>query len=93
MEPNQTNSNMNTGGGSPSDGSFGPVVGLIIILVVIILGALYFWGQRTNETTDIYGNPVNSEETTDSSSDSLNTIEVDLNNTDTEGLDAELNAS
>ena len=33
-----------------NEGSAGPVIGIIIILAVIVLGGLYFWGQRTNET-------------------------------------------
>jgi hypothetical protein len=28
--------------------SFGPVVGIIIIVIVVLLGALYFWGALLN---------------------------------------------
>ncbi len=89
MEPN--NSNMNANG----EGSIGPVIALIIILAVIVLGGLYFWGQRTsNNTTDIYGNPIStSTPATDSTSDTSAAIDADLKATDLNGLDSELTAS
>jgi hypothetical protein len=97
MEPN----NPNTGMQGSGNGSVGPVVALIIILAVIILGGLYFWGQRSENTnTDIYGNQVNSGENSDeenltgeSSSDDTAAIEADLEATNTSDLDSELNAS
>jgi FlaG/FlaF family flagellin (archaellin) len=86
-----------------TEGSVGPVIATIIILVVVVLGGLYFWGQRTpSESNDIYGNPVStqSESTTDTSaidtqSNSNNpaSIDADLKSTDIDGLGAEINAS
>jgi H+/gluconate symporter-like permease len=38
----ENNQNMEGGSGS----SAGPVIGIIIILAIIVLGALYFWNQR-----------------------------------------------
>jgi len=89
MEPN--NSNMNANG----EGSIGPVIALIIILAVIVLGGLYFWGQRTsNNTTDIYGNPIStSTPTAASTSDTSAAINADLKATDLNSLDNQLNAS
>lgn len=89
MEPN--NSNMNANG----EGSIGPVIALIIILAVIVLGGLYFWGQRTsNNTTDIYGNPIStSTPAVNSTSDTSVDIDADLKATDLNSLDNELNAS
>lgn len=77
------------------EGSIGPVIALIIILAVIVLGGLYFWGQRTsNNTTDIYGNPIStSTPATDSTSDTSAAIDADLKATDLNGLDSELTAS
>jgi len=96
MEPN--NSNMNIDG----EGGVGPVIALIIILAVIVLGGLYFWGQRTsNNTTDIYGNPISpsvSDSNTipvidnQSSSDASASIEADLKATDIDSIDSQLNA-
>lgn len=89
MEPN--NSNMNVNG----EGSIGPVIALIIILAVIVLGGLYFWGQRTsNNTTDVYGNPIStSTPAAVSTSDTSASINVDLKATDLNSLDNQLNAS
>ena len=90
-EPN----NMNMGTVERSNGSSaGPIIGIIVILAIIILGGLYFWRQRVNE--EAY--EAESEETmeainTQSESDDASSIEADLNNTDIDNLDAELNAS
>lgn len=88
--------NNNMGGGSADmgvepKGSAGPVVGIIVILVIIILGALYFWGQRGDGTnlTDEQLNVINTQNTTDDTA----SIEADLNATDIESVDAQINAS
>lgn len=45
-----------TNGGSPmqsmqpnTDKSIGPAIGIIVIIAVIVLGGLYFWGQRIEQ--------------------------------------------
>ena len=73
-----------------SGSSAGPIIGAIVILAVIIFGALYFWGQREesqalNQELDTINIQSDSDETAD--------IEADLNSTEIENLDAELNAS
>ena len=93
MEGEQNNVNMDKEGGD----SAGPIIGIIVILVIIILGGLYFWSQREgNDTT------INDATITDEALESINTqselddtasIEADLDATDIENLDAELNAS
>jgi len=85
MEP-QDNVNPAVESGS----SAGPIIGAIVILAVIIFGALYFWGQREesqalNQELDTINIQSDSDETAD--------IEADLNSTEIENLDAELNAS
>jgi hypothetical protein len=35
----------------PKESSVGPVIATIIILAVIVLGGLYFWGERSNNAT------------------------------------------
>ncbi|MCE9643786.1 hypothetical protein K8Q93_00845 [Candidatus Parcubacteria bacterium] len=30
------------------DNSVGPLVGIIIIVLILVLGGLYFWGERLN---------------------------------------------
>ncbi|MBI1974421.1 MAG: hypothetical protein HYS51_01000 [Candidatus Zambryskibacteria bacterium] len=87
----EQNTNMN----QPSGSSSGPIVGIIIILIVIILAGLYFWGQRGSMPNDT--NAENTEVSTESistqsDSDDAASIENDLNNTDLE-VDTEINAS
>ena len=81
--------------------SAGPIVGSIIIIVIIIIGGLYFWGQRLTETDPTLSGPtaeeIAAEEDTElmnlqkqSSSDAIADIESDLNATNLESLDTEL---
>ena len=82
--------NVNVKGNAPSGTSAGPVIGIIVILVIIILGGLYFWGQRNDEA--IINNTLDTINL-QSDSDEVDTIEADLNATDIENLDSEINAS
>ena len=77
----------------------GPIVGIIIILVILIIGGLYFWGQRISTTVDENLTPEEIIAETDTSLEALNQqgtsdaivdIEADLNATDLGNLDAEL---
>lgn len=75
-----------------NENSAGPIIATIIILGVIVLGGLYFWGNRGNQTAS------SSDEATaaiqsQSSSDDLNSIQNDLNNTNTDNLGNQLNGS
>jgi hypothetical protein len=81
-----------------NEGSLGPIVGTIIILLVIILGGLYFWGERVKRMNTI-PRDVSTEEQTDqdiesittqSSSDATADIEADLNATDVDSIDPNL---
>ena len=88
---NESNSggsaNMEGGNESNSGGSAGPVIGIIVILAIIILGGLYFWGQGGSDTTTV------EEINTESTSDDTASIEADLEDTNIEDVDSELNAS
>ena len=66
--------------------SAGPVIGIIIILIVLIIGALYFWGARLNRET------VPQESAPLSSSDAIEDISADLNATVVNDIDSDLNA-
>ena len=81
-------SNVNVGTVESSGGSSGLIIGVIVILAIIILGGLYFWSQRV-DVTDQAVESIN----TQSTSDEAAAIEADLNTTNVENLDAELNAS
>ncbi len=89
----------------PEKSSIGSIIGTIIIIAVIILAGLYFWGKRIEESKAkekllqeaAQQTPQNTEPTEAmkikavSGSDDLNSIEADLNNTKLDGLDSELN--
>ncbi len=79
--------NVNAGVGVEGD-SKAPIMGIIVIIVVIILGGYYFWSQRATDQ-DVVTDPILLQNDSDVSS----TIEADLEATDIENLDAELNAS
>ena len=32
----------------PEQKTFGPIIGIVIIIVVLVVGALYFWGASLN---------------------------------------------
>lgn len=88
MEPEQNNVSTRAEEGG---GLSGPIIGVIIILAIIILGGLYFWSQRASDET--LTNEVVEGINTQSDSDEASAIEADLDATDIENLDAELNAS
>jgi hypothetical protein len=85
--------------------SIGSAIGIIIIIVIILLGGLYFWGQRTaslapvpapQETKQTAAQPTAPADVnqlnTQSSSDSLNSIQADVNATNLNGLGSEVGA-
>lgn len=78
--------------------SVGPVVGSIIIVLVIVLGGLYFWGSRLNREETLSGDDIrNSSDAAlgqlvrQSNSDDLSAIEADAKATNLDGLDSEVN--
>jgi cytoskeletal protein RodZ len=84
--------------------SIGGVIGTIIIIALIILGGLYFWGKRieenkaqqTLESMDLNQTaPTNSNSEASAiesvgSTDDVTSIEADLQSTNTANLDKEL---
>ncbi len=84
----------------PKKSAVGPVIGLIIILAIIIIGSLYFWGKRVDDQTqNTQVQPVQNETFVEgdiqlqqlevqSSSDDLNSINADLNATNFGNIDA-----
>ena len=104
MEENNFNQNLNTPQSSDSQKkSIGPAVGIAIIVVIIIFGGLYYWGAKINsqEAKNLQESLTaeqieNQEDQTieqlqvQSQSDEIANIEADLNATDLENLDQEL---
>ena len=86
---------------SQNQSSIGSIIGTIIIIAIIILGGLYFWGKRIEEaklkqslvsdttSQDMVANEAATIKSV-SSSDDLNSIETDLNNTNLDNLGAEM---
>mgnify|MGYP001581278015 CR=1 FL=1 len=79
--------NNNTGMPSPQKGSTGSWMTIIIVLIILCFGAWYFWGWG-NSTASNSLNTVNSQ----SSSDAAASIEADLNTTDVNNPDYNLDA-
>ena len=81
--------------------SIGGIIGTIIIIALIILGGLYFWGKRIEEskteqalrTEETPMSTTSNEAATIrsmSSSDEVTSLEADLKATNTTNLDKEL---
>lgn len=82
--------------------SIGSIIGTIIIIAIIILGGLYFWGKRVEEAKlrqDLVSDNTNQTEEMNeaaviksiSGSDDLSAIEAELNSTNLDNLGAEMN--
>ena len=69
--------------------SVGPIIGIVIIVIVLIAGALYFWGASLNRGNSL---PPITEPAPLSDSDSVDDISADLSATAINGLDEDLGA-
>lgn len=80
---------------APNGSSIGPLVAVIIILVLIVVGGLYFLKERseqqiytpTQTEEQVQEDPVVESFSEQSYSDDLGSIERDLNNTDINSVD------
>jgi flagellar basal body-associated protein FliL len=68
----------------PEKNSTGALIGSIIVIIVLVLGAIYFWGGKLNSTRD--NAPANVAETQNEVSD----LEADLN--DIPEIDVDINS-
>jgi hypothetical protein len=70
----------------------GPIIGSIIVIVLIVLGGLYFWGQKlqTEEPIDPERDSLTSELSEQSDSDEITEIDEDLDSTELDSLDEDL---
>jgi uncharacterized protein HemX len=88
----ESQNNMTTPAMEPQkNGSTGTVVAAVVILAILVVGALYFWKERSYQAPDT-DQSVESI-TTQGTSDDTASIEADLESTDVDNLDAELNAA
>jgi hypothetical protein len=64
--------------------SYGAAIGIVVIILVLIVGALYFWGEKMSATDEAAVTTEAQTETPVSSSDDASSIEADLKATDIE---------
>lgn len=83
MNPDQPMPPM--GMGSDKKSGIGALVGSIIVILILVLGALYFWGGKLEQTGD-EGAAL------EQSSDEVATIDADFGGMETINLDEDLNA-
>ncbi|MDP3996134.1 MAG: hypothetical protein Q8P86_00355 [bacterium] len=88
-----------TDGGTEKTGA-GPILGAVIIVILLAIGGYYFWTTYLEETTftDTTNEQIMEEEPptaeelqVQSSSDAIDDIEMDLDASEFNNLDAELN--
>lgn len=87
--------------GTQKDGTVGPLVGSIIVILILLVGGLYFLETlisaqkteiQTQEVLESQGNTLQIEETVkQSTSDEVEAIEADLRSTNIDDLDKDLN--
>ncbi len=90
MEPNQVI--------ETKENSVGPVIAIIIVLVMVVLGGVYFWGERSNpvveQSTAIVDDSnieaVAGKIEQQSTSDESAAIDADLSGTDVNSVGADL---
>lgn len=103
MEENNFNQNLNTSDSNETHKKpVGPIIGIAIIVVIMIFGGLYYWGAQISKQNKVKQENLTAEQIgsqTDnaalqlqaqSQSDEIADIETDLNTTDLENLDQEL---
>ena len=78
METINQSSNSNKGVGS--------IIGIIVVVVILIVGAIYIFGSKVENSKTIA--PVaSSSQTVDTTASDISSIESDLNNVDVKTLD------
>lgn len=96
MNPNETSQTNqgSTPAGAPGnqEKSIGAIIGILIVVAIIIIGGLYFWGQRIIQSPESdTGAPAAVEfQPTESTSSEITDIEADLSATVLDGLDSEI---
>lgn len=63
--------------GSEPKGGMGPLIGSIIVIIILVIGAIYFWGDKLNKQEVTESQPAAALGATDDTA----TLEQDLLNT------------
>lgn len=85
--------------GTENKSSIGSIIGTIIIIAIIVLGGLYFWGKRVEESRakqNLIGETTTQAEnssTTTTEQDEINQIQQTSNSDDISSIEADLNAT
>nr|QBM02320.1 hypothetical protein [uncultured archaeon] len=75
------------------ESKLGPIIGIIIVVIVLIIGALYFWGEKLNKANDLpQGDTMVNNLKSQQNSDEVSSIEADLKATNLDDIDADLKA-
>ncbi|MEX0652140.1 MAG: hypothetical protein WD509_01465 [Candidatus Paceibacterota bacterium] len=93
--PQEDTPNTPQGNSTEEHASSGPLVGVAIIILVLIVGGIYFWNTEVNNHKGDATQETSAEATVDAlntqgTSDEVAAIEADLDTTDLDNLDAEL---
>lgn len=85
------------GGPGEPERKYGPLIGIIIIITLLVVGGFYLWGAQIadraldGELEESTEDPMTQMLKEQSSSDDVSAIENDLEATSADNLDAELN--
>lgn len=73
--------------------SVGAIIGILIIVIIIILGALYIFGTKTKDVPN-NSQPIGETELINQNEEALNnaTVEEDLGSIDVPGLEGQIEA-
>jgi len=91
MDQNDMGKQMGIIGNTDKDGSKGPAIGIVIIILVIVIGGLYIFTTREREDVIPENDGVNELLSQDSSTE-LESIEADAAATDLDNLTSELDS-
>ncbi|TSC83380.1 MAG: hypothetical protein G01um101417_656 [Parcubacteria group bacterium Gr01-1014_17] len=78
--------------GEPKKSGVGALIGSIIIILILVLGALYFWGGKLQTGEEELNFDESSAAVNASASDEVSDIDADLNKLESVNLDEDLNA-
>jgi hypothetical protein len=101
MDPQNQTPISNSPSPQVEEKSVGPAIGIIVIILIIIIGGLYFWGERVSNDVPAENNNVTENSGTDTNiqslesqgtGDDVDSIEADLNSTDLNQLGSEINS-
>jgi uncharacterized protein HemX len=95
QNPNQFTSPIQATAPQKSHKSAGPIIGILVIIIIMVLGGLYFWGQRLDQQIQQTQEEVPQQsqtQDTQPTSDEVSSIEADLSATNFDTLGSEIDS-